>query len=62
MENGSVNGIIHFLGKDNQNEVQHDPFGHVMPLVLASGSYDADNIISNTIAFLWSRWSKWDAI
>ena len=30
MPNGIVNGIIHFLGQDNQHEVQHDFFGHVM--------------------------------
>ena len=46
---------LHFPGQDNQNEVQHDFFGHVMPLVLESAVCDADNIISHTIALLMSR-------
>ena len=55
MPNGIINGTIHFLGQDNQNEVQQDFFGHVMPLVLAPKSKDAGNTISHTISFLKSR-------
>ena len=61
MPNDTVYGTIHFLDQDNQNEEQHDFFGHVMPLVLASVSCDADNVISHTIAFLISRQSNWGA-
>ena len=43
---------LHFLGQDDQNEVQHDIIGHLMPLVLAS--HDADGIINGTIALLKS--------
>ena len=44
--NGTVNGTIHFIGQDNQNEVQYDFLSHMMPLVLASKSCDVDNLIS----------------
>ena len=46
---------FHFLGQDEQNEVQHNIFGHVMPLLLASASHDADGIINSTIVFFRSR-------
>ena len=50
MPNGVVNGTIHFLGQDNQNEVQHHFYGHLMPLMLTSALHDADNIFNHTIA------------
>ena len=53
--NGIINGNIHFLGQDNQNEVQNGFLGHVMPLVLVSTSCDAANIISHANAFPESR-------
>ena len=49
---------LHFSGQDNQNEVVHNAFNHMMPLVLALASHDADNIINDTTAFLGSRSSK----
>ena len=42
----SVN-IYYSLGQDNWNEVQHDFFGHVIPLVLAS--HDSYSIVNDTI-------------
>ena len=44
------------LDHDNQNEAQHDIFGHMMPL--APVSCDAGGIINGTIAFLRSRLLK----
>ena len=41
MPNDTVNGTIHFLGQNNQNEVQYVFFDHIMQLVLASASQDA---------------------
>ena len=35
---------FHSLGQDNQNEVQHDLFGHVIPAVSALGPYDATGV------------------
>ena len=46
--------ILHTLGQDGQNEVQHHLFSchtHVA----------STGIINGTIAFLWSRQSNWDA-
>ena len=40
------------LGQDNSNKVQHDIFGHVMPVL---ASHDTDGIINSTIAFVSSR-------
>ena len=31
---------LYSFGQDDQNEVQHDFVGHVMPLVLVSALYD----------------------
>ena len=60
---------LHSLGQDDQNEVQHDSLDevqhdsldHITPLAPVSLACDADGIISSTIAFLRSRWLKWDA-
>ena len=46
---------LYSLGEDDQNEIQHDFFGHLMPLALALTSCDADSIINGTIAFLSLR-------
>ena len=32
------------LGQDDSNEVQHDIFGHMMILALASASFDANGV------------------
>ena len=53
---------LHFLCKDNWNEVQHDIFAHIKLLVLASVLHDLDNMIKNIIAILRSRQSKWRSI
>ena len=45
----------HFLDQDDQNQVEHDFLGHVMPVTLASESPDAKSIINGTTAFLRSR-------
>ena len=45
---------LHSLGQANQNEVQHNLFGYVMPLALALGSSDTVGIISGITAFLRS--------
>ena len=54
--NGIVKGVTVFLGSRYQNEVQHDIFRHVTPLVLALASSDADDVINGIIAFLRSKW------
>ena len=47
------------LSQDNWNNVQHYFFGDVIPVLV---SHDTNGIIINTnIAFVSSRWSKWDA-
>ena len=46
------------LAKDNQNEVQHDFFGDVMPLPLVLAPCQASDIKNVTIAFLTLRQSK----
>ena len=46
---------LHSLGQDNSNEVQHDLFGHVTLLVLASASCIANSIVNDTIESLGSR-------
>ena len=47
---------LHSLHQDNQNEEAMWLFGHVMPLT--PELHDVHGIISGTIAFLRSRWSK----
>ena len=37
-----TNSTMHSLGQDNQNEVQHDFFGHVTPLSPVSTSESAN--------------------
>ena len=49
------------LSSGDQNEVQHDFLGHVIPLASALASHDADCIVNATITFLMSRQSKWGA-
>ena len=48
--------LLHFLGQDEQNEVQHDFLGH-FPL-LALVSHDAKGVINGNIAFFGSRQLK----
>ena len=38
---------LHFLGQNNQNQIQHDFFGHLTQLSLALASHDA-TVISAT--------------
>ena len=45
---------MHPLSQDNQNEVQHDIFGHVVSLATASILHDIDSIVITTIAFVRS--------
>ena len=47
-----------FWGQGNQNEGQHDYFGHMTPLALAWASHDADGISYYIITFLKSRQLK----
>ena len=37
---------FHMLGQNDQKKMQHDIFGHVMPLAPALASSDANGIIS----------------
>ena len=46
------------LGHDNENEVQHNYFGHVTPLATALASCDADSVVNGTNAFLSYRQLK----
>ena len=52
---------LHSLCLDDWKQVQHDFFGHVIPCVPSSASYDANDIINGTTAFLTSTWFKWNA-
>ena len=52
---------LHSPHQDNWNEVQHHGYDHVTPLVLTSTLCDSNSIINGSIAFLWTRWSKWSA-
>ena len=49
---------LHLFSQDNQNEEQCDFFGHVMHLVLALASHDAEGIVIICHAFTRSRQSK----
>ena len=40
---------LYSLGQNDQNEVQHDFFGHVMSLMMAFMSCDANGVINGTI-------------
>ena len=53
---------LHSLDQNDWNQVQHDIFGHVIPLVQVSTICTANNIVNGIIAFLGSRLSKWGAI
>ena len=46
---------LHSLGNNDQNKVKHDFFNHVMPLVTALLSCDANCIINGTILFIRQR-------
>ena len=50
--NSVITGTVQFLGQDDQKEVQHDSFGHVMPVAPALASCAANGIINGTIAFV----------
>ena len=50
---------LHYLGQENQNEVQHDSFGHVH--YWHHFWHYFDSVVSCTTTFLWSRQSKWGA-
>ena len=43
---------FHPLGHNDQNEVKHDFFSHVMPLFSALLSYDENRIINGTNFFM----------
>ena len=44
---------FHLFAQDDQKEMQHDSFVHVMTLALSS--YDASGITNGTKAFVLSR-------
>ena len=46
---------FHLLGQDDQNEIQHNFFGHVKYMVLALAACDADGIVNGTAAFVSSK-------
>ena len=46
---------LHSLGKDSQNEMQQEFYGHVTPLEPASASHPADGIVNATIIFSMFR-------
>ena len=46
---------FHFIGQDDQNEMQHDFFSH---LTLAWALCDANGIVYSTIVLIRSRWLK----
>ena len=46
---------LDLFSQDNQNEVKHDVFGHVMHLVLALATHDANGIVSGTTTFVSLR-------
>ena len=43
------------IGLDDQNEMQHDFFGQMMPQASASPSFDVNDNITDTTVFLKSR-------
>ena len=51
---------FHSLGQDDQNDMQHDYSGHVMPLALLS--HYTDSVINDISVFLRSLQSKLGAI
>ena len=46
------------LAQDDQNEVQHHSFGHVMSLAPVLAAHDANGILNGTTAFIRSSLSK----
>ena len=46
---------LHSLVQYDQNVMQLDIFGYVMPLALVLASTDADGIVNGTIIFVMSR-------
>ena len=46
---------LHSLGQHDQNYMQHDIFGHVMPLPLATALTDGNGAVNGIIPFLKSR-------
>ena len=54
-----INGTNALLGQVYPNEVQHNWFGHVIPL--APASCDANDITNGTTALHMSKWWKWGA-
>ena len=53
---------LHSLGQHNQNEKQHDFFGHVIPLEQVLLYCDAKDIINTTTAFVGLRRLKLSAM
>ena len=53
--NSMKTDTIILFGQDDEGEVQHDLFGHIMLLALASASHDTEDIVNSTIAFLTLR-------
>ena len=49
---------LHSLGQDDQNEVQHDCLGHVIPLGPVYVSHDVSGSINIITAFVTLRWLK----
>ena len=47
--------LLHSFGQDDMNEVQHDFFGQVAPLVLALALHGVNIIVNSSIACLGSR-------
>ena len=45
---------LHSLGQHDPKEVQHDLFGHAMPLPLAVASCDTDGVINGVISLVRS--------
>ena len=43
---------LHLLGHNDQSEVKHDFFSHVMPLIWELLLYNANGIINGTIVFM----------
>ena len=50
----SSTAALHFLVKDDQNEMQHDFFSHLKLLALESASCDANGIVNNTTVLIRS--------
>ena len=53
--------LLNSLCQDGWNNVQHNLFGHMMPLMLVPLTLDTIIVISGAIAFVRWRWLKWGA-